>query len=207
MKKTSNDDLYLMHHIRGQRLTDAMKENQIKPAELLRRAKAQSESYFNMSPQALSKIMHGIRPLHYHDAVIFADILGVDTDYLMGGKSPHMKFTLKHEKEAEKYKIILNLIGSNIVSYISDEDDAGNFILEAYGVSYNHRPYDLDEATAILEQVASPTGGNEVKGAIVGSHFDIMDVSPEDMENFYQDVHRFIKKRFDILKELCAEEK
>lgn len=187
MSKSKNDDLYLMHAIRGIRLTEAIEKSQIRPAELLRRAKAQSKSYFNMSPQTLSQIMHGKRPLRYEDAALFADILGVDgvdTDFLMGGDSPAEKKLSAYEKSAKKYDLLLNQIGARILSYAFENEDKNLESLKGYTIAYD----------ILSDPEACKT------------YSKMLTVTTEEMESFYQDVCRFIQKRFEIMKDLSAEE-
>lgn len=181
---SKNNDLQRMHAIRGYRLTEAIERSGIKPAELLRKAKQQSTRYFSMSPQTLSQIMHGKRPLKYEDAVLFSEILGEEADYLMGGPSTITKQLFQYEKDADKYRMILSRIGASVSSYILDDTDKDISEIKGYGVTYNIRPYNPEE----------------------GSNFDFMEVPVSDMESFYQDVCRFIEKRFEVLKDLCSEE-
>lgn len=183
MSNNKSKDLQLMREIKGIRLTEAMEKKKIRPAELLRRAKDQSKSYFNMSPQTLSQIMHGKRSLRYEDAAIFADILGEDTDYLMGGSSSKMKALSDYDKAANKYRMLLNRINADIYSYTLDDNDADLNVLQGYILAYNIES----------DPIACTTTSNMVK------------VSKEEMEAFYQDVCRFIRKRFDIMKELGEE--
>lgn len=198
-------DTQLINGIRGDRLSQAIEAKQMRPSELLRIANNQAETYFNMSPQTLSQIMHGKRPLKYDDASIFARILDVSVDYLMGNPSAPMKKVFQQEKAAERYRMILNLIGSNIISYIFDEADTENKNIKGYGVISNVRPYDPDTVSLMVDQTNSQTL-EQYKGIAVGSTFDEMNVSAADMESFYQDVCRFIEKRFSILKDLNSEE-
>ena len=206
MSRTKNNNLHIKHAIRGIRLAEAMEHKGIGNAELLREAKAKSKSYFEMSSQRLSMIKAGKRPLDNDEASIFAEILGVDTAYLMGEPGAHLRYVIEQEKEAEKYRILLNMIGANIISYISDEDSSGSGHVESYGVSYNQRPYDPDEAAAVLNALESEVKEKKPMGIAVGSNFDVITVSVEDMNSFYNDVCRFIEKRFEILKALSSEE-
>ena len=184
MNRNKSDDLNLKRAIRGINLTEAIENSQIRPAELLRRAKAQSNTYFNMSPQTLSQIMHGKRTLQYEDAVIFADILGVNANDLMGRESTKMKVLSSYEKAAEKYELLLNQTDARILSYVFDDNDTDMNTLKGYIVAYNMQS---DQAA-------------------LTSEFETITVSSEEMKAFYQDVCRFIRKRFDIMKDLSTEE-
>ena len=182
---SKDPNLQRIRAIRGYRLTEALKDNKIRPAELLRRAAEQStDYYFNMSAPALSQIMHGKRTLQYNEARIFADILGVEVDYLMGGNSTSMNRLLQYKKDADKYRMLLSRIGANVSTYIFEEDDSDCNNIKGYGVTYNLRKYDPKE----------------------GSNFDLMEVPTEAMESFYKDVCRYIEKRFEVLKDLYEEE-
>lgn len=165
--------------IRGFRLSKAIESCGIRPAQLLRKAKEQSKHYFDMSPQTLSQIMHGKRPLRYEDAAIFAEILGQDVDYLMGDPDAQMKSLFQFEKDADKYRMLLSRIGANISGYLTDDTDSDTFT--GYFVTYNRDPEDP-------------------------RYYDAIDVPIRDMDSFYQDVCRFIEKRFEILKDICSEE-
>ena len=206
MSKPKNVNLHIKNAIRGNRLTEAMKRKGIGNAELIRQAKARSKTYFNMSSQRLSMIKSGNRPLDPDEAAVFAEILGEDAAWLMGEPGAHLRSLVEHERQAEKYRILLNMIGANIISYISDEDEDGSAYVESYGVSYNQRPYDPDETAAILNKLESDGNEKLPAGLAAGSNFDVMTVSVADMDSFYNDVCRFIEKRFEILRALSSEE-
>ena len=182
MDKKKSNDLYQKHAIRGLRLTKTLEERGMKQAELLRQAKAISKDYFNMSPQTLNQIMHGKRPLHYSDAELFAEILGVNPGYLMGSEeSEETKQALGWQKEAQKYNALLNQINANIFGYSGGYDDSEKIYLESYGVTYKSGLSDEDNQ-------------------------EIISVSFGDMDSFYNDVCSFIRKRFDILIDLSERE-
>lgn len=199
MGKKRNEELHRMNLIRGFRLTAAIEKAGISQAELLRQAKSRADGYFDMSAPALNMIMNGKRPLRYEDALILADVLGVDADYLMGKPGAAEKYITAADKNADKYRIFLNRVGSNIVAYETSINDSGEMHTVGYTVSYNTRPYDPEEAAARLEQTNSNNDKNEDLGIMLTSNFDSINVSAEDMESFYQDVCRFIQKRLDIL--------
>ena len=179
MPKEKSNDLYRNHAIRGYRLSKALEKKNMKQAELLRQAKAHSIGYFDMSAQTLNMIIHGKRPLRYEDAEIFAEILGVKPGYLMGSEdSEETKQILVWEKEAEKYNALLNQINANIFGLQGGIEDEEEQVLESYLVIFTSQLHDKE----------------------------IISVSHEDMDNFYQDVCSFIKKRFDILIDLGKRE-
>lgn len=179
MGKKKNEELYRMHAIRGHRLSKALEDKGLKQAELLRQASALSKTYFEMSPQTLNQIIHGIRPLHYSDAEIFAEILGVKPGYLMGSEeSEETKQVLAWEKEAQKYNALLNQVGANICAYSNKCTTSEEIQLESYGVVYTPSKRDTE----------------------------VISVSVSDMENFYNDVCSFIRKRFDVLIEISERE-
>ena len=206
MSKRKNAELHKMNFIRGFRLSEAIEKNGISQAELLRQAKAQTDMYFDMSAPALNQIMKGKRPLRYEDAVVFADVLGVDVDYLMGKPGVVERHITEADKNADKYRHILSRIGSNIVAYETEENEDGNLHTVGYTVSYNVQPYDPEEAKDLLDKLISNGEIDESIGIALGSNFDAINVSVEEMESFYQDVCKFIQKRFDILITLNEEE-
>lgn len=208
MKESKQESLERTRFIRAYNLQRAMEDKGIKAADLLRKAKLISTHYFDMSPQTLSMILHGKRTLQPEYAEVFAEVLGVSPGYLMGWEmSQQGQQFMAYRNDAKPYNLLLNQINASISGYPTIEID-GKEVLKGYTVIYGAPDVTLTEAAdrlGISESELTEAAGNKTTYHFT-SDADIVEVSLEEMERFYQDVCSFIKKRFDILVALSEKE-
>lgn len=171
----------------GKRLAEMIKARGLKPKDFLDQM---IETYGNHDVEepylqglndlaTLSNILHGRRTLTNDIAAKAAELLDVDVNYFLG--------TIDNFSEA------------SYTEYLAFRDGPGKMknTWEKHNNLLSLAGYSIRSVTYV---------DNDLRDFVVIGNGQRVFVEAEDMENFYEDVTKFIKKRFDLIIEMSNKE-
>lgn len=187
MARKKDETLSKRREASGTRLKEIMRMRDIRPKEFLEQMKDAYGDHYSEDPYlqglndlaTLSNILHGRRTLTNDIAAKAAELLDVDVNYFLG--------TIDNFSEA------------SYSDYLAFRDGPGKMknTWEKHNNLLSLAGYSIRSVTYV---------DNDLRDFVVIGNGQRVFVEAEDMENFYEDVTKFIKKRFDLIVEMSNKE-